>query len=74
MYRYMVETWVFQEKKNYRILTYVSAFDDYTFYHQIKILIGFGIGGNWISNLLFDNKKHGLAFIEDDRLFGFDYF
>ena len=46
MYRYMVETWVFQEKKNYRILTYVSAFDDYTFYHQIKILIGFGISGN----------------------------
>ena len=46
MYRYMVETWVFQKKKNYRILTYVSAFDDYTFYHQIKILIGFGISGN----------------------------
>ena len=37
---------VLGKKKNYRILTYVSAFDDYTFYHQIKILIGFGISGN----------------------------
>ena len=45
MYRYMVETWVFK-KKIYRILIYVSAFVDCTFYHQIKIPISFGIGGN----------------------------